>query len=161
VSYRRTRSHQITGQFAPRPIEMLESPGFRVLSRAALMVLARIEIEFAHHGGKENGRLPVTYDDFEEYGVHRHAIRPGIRELLAFGIIVITESGRAGNAEFRKPNFFRLTYRHVEGVAGDGTHEWRKFAKITMEEAKEIARRARAGATPLLSLAKKNKNPVV
>jgi hypothetical protein len=157
VSYRPNRRNQISGQFAPRLIEMLESPGFRVLSRAALMVLSRIEIELAHHGGKENGRLPVTYDHFEEYGIHRHAIRPGIRELLAFGIIEITEAGRAGNAEFRKPNFFRLTYRHAKGVDGDGTHEWRKFAKITTEEAKEIAQRARAGGPPLVAVAEKTK----
>jgi hypothetical protein len=25
----------------------------------------------------------------------------------------ITQVGRAGNAEFRRPNYFRLTYRYV------------------------------------------------
>jgi phytoene dehydrogenase-like protein len=131
---------------------MLESPGFRMLSRAAFMVLFRIEIESAHHGGKENGRLPITCDDFEAYGIHRHAIRPAIRELLAFGFIEITEIGRAGNAEFRKPNLFRLTYRHAKDAWGDGTHEWRRFEKLTTEQAKEIARHARAGNAPLIAL---------
>jgi hypothetical protein len=119
------------------------------------MVLFRIEIESAHHGGKENGRLPITYDDFENYGIHRHAICPGIRELLAFMFIEITERGRAGNAEFRKPNVFRLTYRHAKGEAGDGTHEWRSLSNITMEQAREIARRARAGETTTLPSSKK------
>jgi hypothetical protein len=32
------------------------------------MVISRIEIELAHHGGNDNGQLPVTTDDFVEYG---------------------------------------------------------------------------------------------
>jgi hypothetical protein len=28
-----------------------------------------LEIELAHHGGNDNGRLPVTYEDFIEYGM--------------------------------------------------------------------------------------------
>lgn len=146
MSYRPNRRNRITEQFAPRPIAMLESPGFRVLSRAAHQVLARIEIESANHGGKENGRLPVTYDDFEKYGIHRHAICAAIHELVAFGMVAITEPGRAGNAEFRKPTLFRLTYRHAKDEGGDGTHEWRKLADITPKESRQIARRARKTA---------------
>jgi hypothetical protein len=67
------KRNQIVGQFAPRPIEMLESPAYKVLSRAAHQVLARIEIEHAHHGGTDNGHLPVTYEQFVEYGLHRKA----------------------------------------------------------------------------------------
>jgi hypothetical protein len=123
------------------------------------MVLARIEIESAHHGGKENGRLPVTYDDFEKYGIHRHAIRPAISELVAFGFIEVTERGRAGNAEFRSPNYFRLTYRHARGEPGDGTHEWRRLADITTDEAEAMARRARmAGGYPDAPAQKKQKS---
>jgi hypothetical protein len=44
-------------------VEMLDSPGYRVLSRSALLVMARIEIE---HGGKDNGRLQVTLEQFKE-----------------------------------------------------------------------------------------------
>jgi hypothetical protein len=58
------RINQIEGQFSAYLIEMLEHPGFRVLSLAAHRVLFRICIEHAHHGGKENGRLPITYDNF-------------------------------------------------------------------------------------------------
>jgi DNA-binding transcriptional MocR family regulator len=49
--------------------------------------LARLEIEMAHHGGNDNGRLPVTYDHFVEYGVRRHSIKPTLRELEALGFI--------------------------------------------------------------------------
>lgn len=42
----------------PRLIEMLRSPTYRALSRAAHQVLARIEIELADHGGMDNRKLP-------------------------------------------------------------------------------------------------------
>jgi hypothetical protein len=122
-------------------IEMLESPAYRVLSLSAHRVISRIEVELAHHGGKENGRLPVTYEHFEEYGIDRQAIAPAIREAEALGFIEVTERGRAGNAEFRKPNRYRLTYRDSRG-GYEGTHEWRRFG--TIQEAVMCARAARA-----------------
>jgi hypothetical protein len=143
MSHRRS---QISGQFAARLIEMLESPAYRVLSLSAHRVLDRIEIEMAHHGGTENGKLPVTYDDFEAYGIERHAIAPAIRELVALGFIEITEKGRAGNAEHRTPNLYRLTYRPAKGIFADGTHEWRKAAS-DLAEAEKIAKMARGQKT--------------
>jgi hypothetical protein len=119
---------------------MLESPAFRALSLSAHRVLARIEIELAHHGGTGNGTLPATFGDFERYGIgDRHAIAAAIRECEALGFIEITERGRAGNREFRRPNLFRLTYRHLDRA--EPTHEWRRIA--TVEQANEIARAAR------------------
>ena len=50
------RTGKISGQFSARLIEMLESPSFRVLSLSAHRIIDRIEIEHAHHGGKDNGR---------------------------------------------------------------------------------------------------------
>jgi hypothetical protein len=120
---------------------MLESPPFRVLSVSGHRILARIEIELAHHGGNDNGRLPVTFDDFRKYGMDRDAIAPAIRECEALGFIEVTVRGRAGNAEFRAPNKFRLTYRPAKDVVGDGTHEWRQIK--TIEDAFALAREAR------------------
>ena len=80
---------------------MLESPAFRVLSLSARRVLDRLEIELAHHGGQDNVSLPVTYEHFHEYGIHRHAIGPGIRRCVALGFVEVTEPGRAGNVEFQ------------------------------------------------------------
>ncbi len=153
---RRRGRKAISRPFAPRPVEMLESPPFRVLSRAAHQVLARIEIEFGHHGGKDNGRLPVTYADFEKYGIHSNMIAPALRELEALGFIQITEHGCAGNAEFRRPSKYRLTYRHTDNEAGDGTHEWRRTT--TIAQAEEIAKDARQNADPCkVTKAKKTK----
>jgi hypothetical protein len=139
----RDRHKTIEGQFAPRTIEMLESPSYRVLSLSARRVLDRLEIELAHHGGKpeQNGRLPVTYDQFQQFGIDRQAIGPAIRETIALGFVEITRKGRAGNAEWRQPNLFRLTYRHSRGERSYGTNEWRRIKSV--EEAMEIAKIAR------------------
>jgi hypothetical protein len=138
---RSRRRNPISAQFAARLIEMLESAAYRALSLSAHRVLARIAIEHAHHGGEDNGRLPVTFENFQGYGMDRDAIAPAIRELDALGFIEITERGCAGNAEFRRPNLFRLTYRDCKGVAGDGTHEWRRIK--TPDDADAIAVAAR------------------
>ncbi len=135
----RQRRNRISGQFAAQLVEMLESPAYRVLSLSAHRVLDRIQIEFAHHGGTENGRLPVTYDQFCEYGLHRHAIGPAIRELVALGFIEMTERGRHGNGEFRTPNKFRLTFRPTSKAAE--TNEWRKLE--TVEAAEFLSQAAR------------------
>ena len=60
---------KIAGVFAARTIEMLESPAYRVLSLSAHRILARLEIELASHGGNDNGRLPLTYNQLVEYGL--------------------------------------------------------------------------------------------
>lgn len=168
---KRRRNNLISGQFSARLTEMLASPAYRVLSRAAHMILARIEIEHGNHGGNDNGRLPVTFDDFEQYGVERHAIAPALREVEALGFIEITERGRQGQANRRRPNYYRLTYRPLPTDAkGDGTHEWRRFQAI--DAAKMAAKKARqkseslvrvspvgSGETPLKQSKSRGKSP--
>jgi hypothetical protein len=58
---------------------------------------------------------------------------------VALGFAEITERGRAGNAEFRSPHKFRLTYFHV-GRAPP-TNEWQRIK--TVEEAQALTRAAR------------------
>jgi hypothetical protein len=134
-----SRRTKIMGQFSPRPIEMMESPAYRALSLSAHRIISRIEIELAHHGGQDNGRLPVTFEHFNEYGIDRHAIAPAIRECEALGFVVITERGRSGNGEFRRPNLFRLTFRATR--VEEPTDEWRAIE--TVEQAAAIARVSR------------------
>ena len=105
----------------------------RVLSQAAIRVMHRIEIEHMAHGGAENGRLIVTYDQFEEYGVYCHAISPALRELVALGFLEVTEKGCGGNANHRRANRFRLTYVNMNSRAAP-THEWRKIETIEIAE---------------------------
>ena len=73
------RRNSISGQFAARTIEMLESPAYRVMSRAAHMVISRVEIELGHHGGNDNDNLPDTKYDFIAYGICNDAIAPAVR----------------------------------------------------------------------------------
>jgi hypothetical protein len=138
----RARRTQIGAQFSARRIDMLSSPAWRTLSLSAHRVIDRISIELMHHGGADNGRLPVTYDDFERYGIHRHSIASAIREAVALGFVEITVKGRAGNAEWRRPHQFRLTFARSDNERGDGTHEW---MKISEEAAPIIAAAARKG----------------
>lgn len=140
------RKNKIAGQFAARPIAMLESPAYRTLSLGAHRVLARIEIEHAHHGGADNGALPVTYEDFRKYGLSLRLIAPALREAEALGFIQVVQRGCAGPAEFRQPSLYRLTFRPAKGETGDGTHEWRRIE--TIEQAEAIATAARLGADP-------------
>jgi hypothetical protein len=141
------RRNRISEQFSPRLIEMLESPAYRTLSLAAHRVIARIEIEFAHHGGNDNGRLPVTKQDFIEYGISHDQIAPAIREAEALGFIRVTQRGRGGNAEHRQPNMFFSTFCYGrESRADPPSHDWRRIK--TREDAESIARAARANKNP-------------
>ena len=139
-SGKRLRQPQIDGQFAPRLIEMLESAAWRALSLSAHRVLDRLEIEIAKHGGTGNGDLICPYDDFERYGIDRHAIGPALRELAALGFIEVTDRGVAGNAEFRAPSRYRLTYRSTG--RHNATHDWRRIDSVN--DAAALARAARA-----------------
>jgi hypothetical protein len=141
------RRNRINGQWSPRLIEMLESPAYRALSLSAHRVISRIEIELARHGGNDNGRLPVTFEDFIAYGIHHNAVAPAIREAEALGFICITERGRGGNSEYREANKFFLTFAHSrESRQSPPTHEWRRIKSL--HEAMEIARAARDSKNP-------------
>src|SRR5262245_51342578 len=133
-------SHKkIIGQFIPRKIEMLKSPAMQALSLAGHRVLLRLEIEHANHGGRDNGKLPVTFLDFERYGIHREAIAPALREVCALGFAEVTRPGRSGIGKGRAPNLFRITYLPTSHAAA--TDCWRRIK--TLAEAERITRRAR------------------
>ena len=108
-----------------------------MLSLSGHRVLARLEVELGHHGGADNGRLPVTYADFQSYGVERKSIPPALREVEALGFARVTERGRPSKSDFgRHPNFFELTYIH--GAHGEApTDEWRRHN--TLPEAIKVA----------------------
>jgi hypothetical protein len=137
----RRRNKPIDTPFVPHRIEMLESPAYRALSRGGHRVLARLEIEHLHHAGLENGKLPVTFSDFERYGMDPHSIAPAQREVQALGFAEITERGRPSKSDFgRHPHYWRLTYLH-SAYGEDPTHEWKRHG--TLEEALLVADAAR------------------
>jgi hypothetical protein len=152
---RTVRRNKIATQFAWQSIEMLESPAHRVLSLSARRVIDRIHIEHAHHGGQDNGKLPVTHRDFHEYGIHWDAIAPAIREAAALGFIRITQVGRAGNGEFRIPNQFALTHLPTERGQAPATEDWRRIKDV--EEATMMANAARKASARFGKLIRKSR----
>ncbi len=109
---RRRRRLKIEGPFSPRMFEMLASPAYRALSLSGHRVLSRIEVEYGNHGGNDNGRLPVTYTDFQKYGIDRKSIAGAVREVAALGFVRITERGRPSEFRLRpSPELFRA-YLH-------------------------------------------------
>jgi hypothetical protein len=141
------RRNTIAGQFCSRPREFLESPALRILSRAAHLALMRIELELRNHGGRDNGKLPVTEQNFVAFGIHQDAVAPALRELAALSIIRITVRGRGGNAEYRRPNRFLLNYLcGAVDTRNEITNKWKRIE--TMEQAEQIARVARAAKDP-------------
>jgi hypothetical protein len=139
---KRPRKNRIGGQWSPRRIEMLESPAYRTLSLSGHRVVSRVEIELAKHGGNDNGRLPVTKQDFIDYGVHNAAVAPSIREAEALGFIRVTERGRGGNSEHRKPNLFWLTFAHARNSQFEpATNDWR-ISKRSMRPSLSLGQHA-------------------
>lgn len=121
---------------------LVKSPALRVLSRAAMLAMHRIEFEHMQHGGAENGHLQVTRLQFEEWGVHRDFVAPALRELQALGLVEVTEKGRAGVGGHGEANRFRLTYVNSKNREAP-TDEWRRIESI--EKAERLAKEARAG----------------
>lgn len=107
----------------------LESDALRSLSLAARKCLDRLELEHIAHGGKENGELIVTYDDFARFGIRRQSVRDALDETIDAKLMVVTEQGRGGNREYRTPSKYRLTY--LPTFLGlkqiDPTDDWKNF----------------------------------
>ena len=135
---------------------MLSSPAFRALSLTDIE-FSRVSRLNCAGMPKDNGRLIVTYKDFKRYGIHHHAIGPGLRELEALGFIEIVQRELAGNADHRRPHMFRLTYQPADHEPA--TDEWQQIK--TEKEAEEIATRARTNAPPRpVSQCRKTPKPV-
>jgi len=142
---KRLKRNAIAGQFSARLIEMLESPAWRILGLSDLRVLSRAEIELGHHAGHDNGKLPITHEQWIDYGVRKDSLPGSLRVVEALGFLKCTKRGRGGNAEHREPSWYALTY--VAVVSGDEpNHEWRKVK--TDEQAQEIVKTARGAKDP-------------
>jgi hypothetical protein len=135
-------------------LSVLVSPAWQVLNLNARRVLDRIVIEHLNHGGQNNGNLPVTYQNFEDYGIERHSIMPALKELTALGFIKITRKGSYGNAEFKRPSLYEVTLFPIRSeLSGQeaipAVNSWRRLD--TLEEAKKRQAEARASNSPATS----------
>ena len=140
---RTIRRQKIETPFTWISIEALKSPAYRALSLSGHRVFARIQVELGHHGGTSNGKLTVTFRDFQEYGIHPNSIAPAIREAAALGFIRVTREGVASNVkEYRVPNMFALTHLATNDGQDAATNDWRRHK--TIEDAEIAAKNARS-----------------
>lgn len=115
------RHSKIIGQFIAHSREMRLSPAWRALKSNDKLVLERLEEEHMAHAGRENGKLKVTFNDFAEWGIRRHAIAEALARVEALGFVQCVDRGRAAWAEYRNPARYRLTY--AQGNTAP-TNEW-------------------------------------
>lgn len=110
--------------------EFLESGAYRALSIHGVRALNRIQIEHMAHGGLENGRLKVTWNDFQKYGISRQYIRQALSETITLGFVTMERRGRRCHGEDHgDPAQYRLTYLPVSEPANTrtATNEWKRF----------------------------------
>lgn len=124
----RKRELKIEGAFVPHRLEMLTSDAWGVLTPPARQILDRLEIEHMQHAGTENGNLPVTYDDFQAFGIRRKSVADSLKLLIKVGLVRVEEQGRGGNAEFRRAARYRLTYIGARGEPP--TDDWKKYRRM-------------------------------
>jgi hypothetical protein len=139
ISILRSRNAVPKGEsFTWATTEMKGSHAWRAMPLATRQVVDRIEIEHGLHGGQLNGQLPVTYDDFEKYGIRRRSIPFGIRAAVALGWIDITDKGHRGAADVRKAARYALTWvdRH-DGAPR--TNRWKRCKTMADAEV-EVSR---------------------
>ena len=119
----------IPGLFVARQIEMLESPPWRALSLSAHRVLDRLDIENRDHGGKDNGKLIVTFEQFCSYGMDSAPDRAS--DLRGRSSRVHRKNAEGRRRKRRRAATvvnIRITYHPAEGAPGYGSEEWRDHA---------------------------------
>lgn len=120
----RRKPKSITEQFIAHRKSMLESDAWGRLTLAARRILDRLELEHMDHAGRENGRLPCSYRDFEAFGVRKASVREALGLLCSLGFVEVTEPGRAGNGEWRRVARYRLTYLATPDA--EATDDWKR-----------------------------------
>lgn len=127
--------------------EMIFCPAYGSLSTNAHRALWRIVGEYLRKGRRENGRLVVTHEDFQAYGVTGRLIADAIDELIYKGFLRV-QRGKSGDGT-PHPNLYCLTfYGDHSGVAA--SNDWRatdeekasNWQKIRRRKAQDRARRA-------------------
>jgi hypothetical protein len=117
-------------------LEMYDSFAGRELFKhdAAVSLVHRIIVEHLRHGGKENGRLKITYDDFQEWGISRARIGDAIAIAEALGFIKRVKRGRAAWEDQREPGEFALTWQCIGSELP--TNDWKRIFSREVAQAK-------------------------
>ena len=116
-TYRPTEGVQATAKrrFVWIPVDVMESPAWRSLSINARRIMDRLLLENFRHMGVENGKLRVSVRQFAECGVAMRFAKGAIAELVAGGLVAVTEGVAKGS--LAPPNLYRITFH---GTLDDG-----------------------------------------
>jgi hypothetical protein len=114
---------------------MLQSPAFIGASINCRRLIAALEVENMNHGGKENGRLVMPYNQLQRiWRMPRRLIRQAIDEAIERGLIEVKRGLRQCYST-SVPSTYRLTFRSAfEGRPRQEvkpTDEWRRYRKKT------------------------------
>ncbi|MEM9762075.1 MAG: hypothetical protein AAF968_06140 [Pseudomonadota bacterium] len=107
--------------FVLRSLEMYQSLAWQALDFVEKAILECLEIEHLSQGGAQNGRLIVTYNEFEKAGIRRSKIKRALDRLQALGFIEYSTFGYDEACGKRHANNYTLTYVNSR-------HETRKGA---------------------------------
>jgi hypothetical protein len=133
--------------YVKRRLSLNESAAMAQLTLAAHRALLRLEIELLKHGGRNNGALIVTYNDFVAFGMHRSTIAPAIRQLVKVGLVAITDRGWRA-AQYGRPARYRITYLPAYGKPP--TDEWLNYVPTQKRDRRVRPRIDRAGRPPAI-----------
>lgn len=104
-----SKKPKIDYPFIALNVELLSSIPWGMLKLNDRKILDRLYIEHSAHGGNENGRLIVTYDNFFEYGIRKQSIAESICRLEGLGFIETTKQGRPAGGDMRVPSNYLIT----------------------------------------------------
>lgn len=143
--------YKLHKQFIMVTCEVKESPAYRATRKYPWLVqfIDLIEIEYMHHGGKENGHLPIPRRpvpdevqrkarrklySFEEWGIGRKYITPAQKIMTELGLITcVGGSGQRGGTD--ATNHYGLSWLPSK-LGEPPTNGWKKIA--TFDEAETI-----------------------
>jgi hypothetical protein len=91
-------------------------------------------IEHMRHAGTQNGELPVTYDNFQRYGIRRSSISLAMTIAIKLGWIDLGVRGVRGHGIARRPHLFGLTWL----PRADHTPASNRWKRITEEKANDV-----------------------
>ena len=128
--------------------KMRESEAWKALGTVDWRVLQRLELEHMEHGGAENGKLIVTYGQFQSIGIRRQSISLALRRLAHLGFLRVTREGYRTEKGQHVPSTYFLTYLYNKSPKFNGapTHDWQL---IKSADDASAALEAAAAATTL------------
>ena len=102
-----------TPPFVMHRLEMLETDAWQSLTYVELRVLERLELENMRHGGKRNGNLIVSFEQFLAYmrRTNRRSLSAAIKNLVRLGFLRVVASGKwNGGGGRERASRYHLTY---------------------------------------------------